>query len=300
MSAAKHDAVTDVVQPPLAERLANLGGMFAAHVGVVLAFFVRPTWKDVAIALGLFWLRMFAITGGYHRYFAHRSYKTSRAFQFLLAFIGTTATQKGPLWWAAIHRRHHRDSDGPGDVHSPVQEGFYQSHIGWIVDCKHDDYEPHEVKDFQRFPELLFVSRHHWIGVFLLIGATVALGGWHGILWWYCVSTVAVWHAVFTINSLSHVWGNRRFATKDDSRNNWFLAMLTMGEGWHNNHHRYMQSCRQGFYWWQLDATYLVLRALASIGVVWDLHAPPQRVLDEGRRPNPAPFEKHVAATPAA
>ncbi len=282
-----------VVEPPLYERLLNLGGFIIAHVGAVLALFVHVSKRDVIIVLALFWLRMFAVTGGYHRYFAHKTYKTSRAFQFILAFIGTTATQKGPLWWAAIHRRHHRFSDRAGDAHSPVQEGFYQSHMGWIVDCKHDDYEPSEVKDFASFPELQFVSRYHFIGVAVIIGTCVALGGWQGILWWYCVSTVMVWHAVFTINSLSHVWGKRRYATKDDSRNNWVLALLTMGEGWHNNHHRYMQSCRQGFYWWEVDVTYYILRALSFVGIVWDLHAPPERVLEEGRRPNPAPFVKY-------
>jgi stearoyl-CoA desaturase (Delta-9 desaturase) len=269
--------------PSRVERLLNLGGLIATHIGACFAVVVHFRMRDVIIAVALYWIRMFAVTAGYHRYFAHRSFKTSRVFQFILAFIGTSCTQKGPLWWAAIHRRHHRDSDGPADVHSPVQRGFYNSHIGWIVECKHDSYDAAEVKDFQQYPELRFISRFHMISVFMLIAAAFAFGGVAGVVWWFCVSTVALWHGCFTINSLSHVWGHRRFATDDDSRNNWLLALITMGEGWHNNHHRFMQSARQGFYWWQIDVSYYLLRALAAVGVVWDLRAPSERVLAEGR-----------------
>lgn len=270
-----------VIRSPL-ERWLNLGGFAATHAGACLAPFVGFRFRDVAIAIALYWVRMFAVTAGYHRYFAHRSFKTSRVFQFILAFVGTSCTQKGPLWWAAIHRRHHRESDGPLDVHSPRQRGLFYSHVGWILECAHDDYEPNDVKDLYRYPELRFISRFHMISVVLLIVVAFLVGGLPALVWWYCVSTVALWHGSFTINSLSHVWGHRRFATRDDSRNNWVLALVTMGEGWHNNHHRFMQSARQGFYWWQVDVSYYVLRAFAWIGLVWDLREPTSRVLAEG------------------
>ncbi|MBI2394503.1 MAG: acyl-CoA desaturase [Deltaproteobacteria bacterium] len=266
------------------------------HFGVVLALWMGARTIDVAIVAGLYLVRMFAITAGYHRYFAHRAFKTSRVFQFLLALIGTTATQKGPLWWAAIHRRHHRESDTPRDVHSPVQRGFWWSHMGWILANEHEEYEPSEVKDLWKYPELRWLDRWHVVPVLALLLGTLFIGGLRGLTWWYCVSTVLVMHGTFTINSLSHVWGHRRFATSDDSRNNPVLALITLGEGWHNNHHRYMHTANQGFYWWQVDISYYALKALSWVGVTWDLRKPPQRVLDEGRRGKPAPFVRVVAA----
>ncbi|MGZ3421938.1 MAG: acyl-CoA desaturase [Polyangiales bacterium] len=283
-----------------AERLFNILGVAAIHGGAIAGFFVggvRPI--DVILCVAFYWIRMFAITGAYHRYFSHRGYKTSRAFQFILALLGTTATQKGPLWWAATHRRHHRESDTIRDVHSPVQRGFWYSHIGWVLSEEHDEFESSEVKDLWKYPELRWLDRYHVVPVLAFIGLTVLFGGLRGITWWYCMSTMVLMHATFTINSLSHVWGHRRFATTDDSRNNPYLAILTMGEGWHNNHHRYMQSANQGFYWWQIDLSYYVLTVLSWLGIVWDLRKPPQRVLDEGRKPNPAPFVKVVEEAPA-
>jgi stearoyl-CoA desaturase (delta-9 desaturase) len=279
-----------------AEQIFNLLGISAMHFGAILAvvhFGFRAI--DVAIAVGLYVLRMFAITGGYHRYFAHRTYKAGRVFQFVLALIGTTSTQKGPIWWSAIHRRHHRESDGPNDVHSPVQKGFWYSHIGWVLTNEHERYDDKEVRDLVRYPELRWLDRWHVIPVLAYIGVTVAFGGLRGICWWYCVSTVALLHGTFTINSLSHVFGKRRFATTDDSRNNWLLAIVTMGEGWHNNHHRWQSSTRQGFYWWEYDFTYYILKALSLVGVVRDLREVPEKILAEGRLGNPPPFRKVVA-----
>ncbi len=281
------------------ERNFNIAGMAAMHFGAVIALWMGARPIDLAICFGLYFIRMFAITGGYHRYFSHRGYKTSRAFQFLLALIGTTATQKGPLWWAAVHRRHHRESDTVRDVHSPVQRGFWWSHMGWIIANEHEEYDPSEVKDLYKYPELRWLDRYHVIPVLVLLGTCTAVAGLRGLCWWYCVSTVLLMHGTFTINSLSHVWGHRRFNTSDDSRNNPILALVTLGEGWHNNHHRYMQTANQGFYWWQVDIAYYIIKALSFVGITRELRLPPQRILDEGRLGNPAPFVKVEGDKPA-
>jgi len=232
-------------------------------------------------------IRMFAITGGYHRYFAHRSFKTSRVFQFLLALLGTSATQKGPLWWAAAHRKHHKYSDTPLDLHSPKQRGFWYSHIGWWFGADNEQTDLQWIGDFARFPELMFLDRCYHVGVLGWMLLAAALRGWDGFLWGFVVSTCAVTHATFAVNSLAHVWGSRRYETTDTSRNNGWLAIATMGEGWHNNHHRYMSSANQGFFWWEIDMTFYVLKGLAALGIVWDLRLPPRQLLqgDELTRP---------------
>jgi len=234
------------------------------------------------VLLGVtFWARVFGITAGYHRYFAHKSYKTSRAFQLVLATLGASATQKGPLWWAGLHRRHHRFSDGPGDVHSP-KDGFYYAHQGWIFDPRWNATPLELIPDFARYPELQWLNRHHYAPVVALAVACALVGGFEGFVWGYCVSTMLLWHATYSINSLAHLWGTRRYQTTDTSRNNLLLALLTMGEGWHNNHHHYMASARQGFRWWEIDLSYYLLRGLAVLGVVWDLREPPAAVLAAG------------------
>ena len=258
-------------------------GAFALHGGALVALvFVRPSLTDVLIALGFYVFAMFTITAGYHRYFAHRSYKTSRAFQAVLAFAGCLCTQKGALWWAATHREHHRFSDGKQDPHSPHQHGFWHSHITWTLTSQHEGYDPADIPDLYKFPELRALDRFCTLPLLAYIALTALLGGWHGIGWWYCVPTVAVMHAVMMINSLAHLWGHRRFSTTDQSRNNPVLALLTFGEGWHNNHHRYMSSANQGFYWWQIDITYYALCVLRALGLIWDLRTPPTQVLEEG------------------
>jgi stearoyl-CoA desaturase (delta-9 desaturase) len=272
------------------ERHFNLIGLALIHFGVLVGLAIGGRPIDYALATAFYVIRMFGITAGYHRYFAHRAYKTSRVFQFVLALIGVLSTQKGPLWWAAIHRRHHRDSDQPADVHSPVQHGFWQSHIGWILSPDNETYDPAEIKDFYKYPELRILDRYHAAFVGAFIALTVAFGGLHGLCWWYCVSTAALMHATFAINSLAHVWGKRVYETSDDSRNSAVLAFFTLGEGWHNNHHRYMSSANQGFVWWQFDVSYYALRALSVVGVVWDLKRPPQRVIDEAKVKQPAAF----------
>ena len=256
---------------------------FGMHLAMVAALFVPFGLPAIAWCAGGYVLRMFAITAGFHRYFAHRSYKLGRAMQLAMAFLGGTAVQKGALWWAAHHRVHHRNSDLPTDVHSPLQDGFGWSHWGWILSDAHEETHWPQISDLAKFPELVFLNRFHLIPGVLYAIATFALGGWTGFVWGFVVSTVLVWHGTFVINSLAHVFGSRRYVTTDTSRNNLWLALVTLGEGWHNNHHCYMSSARQGFYWWELDLSYYALRGLSILGLARDLKQPPLHLL-EGKR----------------
>jgi stearoyl-CoA desaturase (delta-9 desaturase) len=244
------------------------------HAAVLLVFWVPFSWGLVGLAALSYAVRMWAITAGYHRYFAHRSYKTSRAFQFVLGFLGTSAMQNGPLWWASWHRRHHRYSDTPDDAHSPRQGGLWHAHIGWFVDGSHDDPCFSNVIDLARYPELCFLERRKWLPIVAYAGVMYLIAGVPGVVWGFVVSTIACLQATMCINSLSHVWGSRRFDTRDDSRNNALLALLTFGEGWHNNHHHQMSSARQGLMWWELDISYYSLKLLSWLGIVWDLRQP--------------------------
>jgi stearoyl-CoA desaturase (delta-9 desaturase) len=250
------------------------------HVlSMALPFVVGVSSRAVLLAVALYWVRMFGITAGYHRYFAHRAFKTSRAGQFALAWLGASAVQKGPLWWAGLHRRHHRWSDTERDLHSPVRRGFWYSHMGWIVAPDHDGTDLALIPDFAKFPELRWLDRHHWVPGAVLTALCFLVDGWRGVVWGAGVSTVVLWHCTFFINSLAHVWGSRRYETTDTSRNNFVLALITMGEGWHNNHHHYMNSANQGFFWWEVDASFYLLRCLAALGLVRDLRRPPQHML---------------------
>ena len=254
------------------------------HALAVAAFFwYPPTFALVSIALGSYVIRMFGVTGGFHRYFSHRTYKTSRAFQFFLAFLAETSAQKGALWWAANHRHHHKFSDKPEDIHSPVQSGFWQSHVGWILSTEHDDTQWDLIGDFKKYPELIFLNRYNLLPPVIYGAALLLVGGPAVLFWGMFVSTVLLWHGTFTINSLSHVFGSVRYKSADTSKNNWLLAIVTLGEGWHNNHHAYQSSTRQGFFWWEYDVTYYTLRAFEKIGLVWDLRAPPLALLEKKR-----------------
>jgi len=252
---------------------------WAIHLSCLAVFAVGVSRADLILCAATFWVRMFAITGGYHRYFSHRTYKTSRPFQLLLALVGVATTQKGPLWWAGHHRNHHKYSDQPGkDVHSP-KEGFWYAHQSWIFDRRWDGTPIDQIRDFASYPELVWLNRWHIVGPLLTGVLCYLVGGWSGVVWGFCVSTVLLWHATYTINSLAHVWGTRRYATSDTSRNNALLGLLTLGEGWHNNHHHYCASARQGFLWWEIDVTYYILRGLQALGVVWDIREPPAHVV---------------------
>jgi stearoyl-CoA desaturase (delta-9 desaturase) len=236
------------------------------------------SWGGVALCLALYAVRMWFVTGAYHRYFSHRTYKTSRWFQFVLALGATTTAEKGPLWWAAHHRVHHKLSDQPGDIHSVVQSGFWWSHMGWILsrDLEATDYS--RIKDFTKYPELVRLDKL-WMVPPVAVGVLAfVIGGFYGLVWAFAIPQVLCWHGTFTINSLSHLWGRRRYKTDDDSRNNPVLAVITLGEGWHNNHHHYQVSARNGFFWWEYDVTYYVLRAFSFVGLVWDLHGVPAHV----------------------
>jgi stearoyl-CoA desaturase (delta-9 desaturase) len=253
--------------------------MFVIHaVALVGPFLVPFSWRYVGLAAALYLTRMLALSGGYHRYFAHRSYRTGRAFQLVLAFLGGTCAQRGALWWAANHRQHHRHSDGPADLHSPAQRGLLWSHLGWMLSKQFERTRLDGIRDFARYPELRWLDRHHFAPSWALLGTLLLLGGPAAAIWGSFVSTVVLWHGTFTINSLAHAFGSRRYPTGDDSRNNPWLAFLTLGEGWHNNHHHYPGSATLGFLWWELDPTYWVLRALSAIGLIWDLRQPPEVV----------------------
>ena len=254
------------------------------HLGCFAAIWTGVTWQALAICITLYWLRIFAIGAGYHRYFSHRAYSTSRAFQFVLAFLSQTTTQKSVIWWASKHRHHHFHSDTGQDVHSPRHHGFIYSHLGWIFARRHDTPDLAKVTDLTRFPELMWLHRNEQVPAIALALLCLLLAGWSGLVVGFLWSTVLVYHATFCINSLAHVSGSKRYVTGDDSRNNWLLAIFTMGEGWHNNHHAYQSSVRQGFKWWEFDPTYYLLRALSWTGLVWDIKTPPEPVLRNEQR----------------
>ena len=266
----------------LSSRSVRIDGTLIAFAGVHLAalmvFWTGMGAAEAVLAVTLYWVRMFAITGGYHRLFAHRAYKTGRAFQFLMAFMAQTSLQSGALWWAAKHRDHHRYSDTPRDVHSPRQYGFWFAHMGWIFHAQGGKSDYSKIPDLMRFPELVWLDRQRFAPGIVLGFLCWALDGWAGVAA-FLVSTVVLYHCTFFINSLAHVHGSQRYLTGDDARNNWWLAILTLGEGWHNNHHYFMASARQGFRWWEIDGTYYVLKGLAALGLVWDLKEPPAHVL---------------------
>ncbi len=255
-------------------RLGTVIPFLLLHLAALGVFFVPFRWYLVGFTLAIYSVRMFAITAGYHRYFSHRTYKLNRLWQFLMAFLAETSGQKGVLWWAAHHRVHHRQADHEGDIHSPGLRGFWWAHVGWVLSNEYDEYDPRLVQDFGKYPELRWLDKHYCVPPIVLGAAIFALGGLHAFIWGFLVSTVLLFHGTFTINSLAHLWGSRRFATADDSRNNFLLAIITLGEGWHNNHHQFMYACRQGLRWWEVDPTYYALRLMSWMGIARDLRNP--------------------------
>lgn len=294
--AASLDLTRYATAPGRRIRVASVLPYLSIHLICLGVIWVGWSWTAIIACAGLFFVRMFVITAFYHRYFSHRTFKTSRAVQFIAAFIGTTTAQRGPIWWAAHHRNHHRHSDHPPDVHSPGLWGLIWSHMGWFLcdDGLKTDWK--QVPDWAKVPELVWLERWHLLGPITLaagsFGAGWALGTfapalgtseWQMFVWCFGVSTTLLYHGTFTINSLAHTIGRRRFATSDDSRNSLLLSILTLGEGWHNNHHHCPGTVRQGFYWWEIDPTYYVLRAMRAFGLVWDLRPVPERVYREAR-----------------
>jgi stearoyl-CoA desaturase (delta-9 desaturase) len=281
-SAQYHD---DIIYPQTA-------AFVIVHLVPIAALWTGVTATSLWMALGLYVLRMFGVTAGYHRYFSHRSFKTSRAGQFLLAALAMSSAQKSVLWWAALHRHHHRHSDQEDDVHSPLHRGFLYSHVLWIFDRKHAETRLEEVPDLAKYPELRFLHRFELLPAALLAVACYAIDGWPGVVVGFFGGTVLLYHGTFFINSLAHVHGTQRYVTGDTSRNNWWLALITLGEGWHNNHHAYQRSTRQGFRWYEVDATYYVLKAMSWVGLVWDLGEPPREVVRNERRVGTAVLER--------
>jgi stearoyl-CoA desaturase (delta-9 desaturase) len=264
---------------------------FLVHVLCLAVVFTGITRTALILFVLMFFGRAFFVTAAYHRYFSHKSYKLNRFWQFVFAFMAQASAQKGVLWWASNHRVHHRYSDTDRDLHSPLK-GFWWSHVGWILADKYKPTDLDGIKDFARFPELRILNKHDWIAPWTFGVAAYLIGGWSGLVVGFFWSTVLLWHTTFLVNSASHVFGRRRYETDDTSRNSFLIALVTGGEGWHNNHHHYQASCRQGFFWWELDPTWYGLKVLSWIGIVRDLKVPPERVL----RPRAEPERELEAA----
>jgi stearoyl-CoA desaturase (delta-9 desaturase) len=258
---------------------------FLLHLAPLGMLWTGARAIDWAVCFGLYVVRMFFITGVYHRYFSHRSYELGRVTQFLFAFGGGTAAQKGALWWASHHRMHHKFSDTEQDVHSP-KDGLWWSHVGWIISSQQDETEWKWIKDFAKYPELVWLNRFHLVPPIMLGVATYLVGGYSMLFCGFFLSTVLLYHGTFTINSLCHVFGRRRFVTTDTSRNSFILALITLGEGWHNNHHYYQSATNQGFYWWEIDVSYYILRCLSFVGIVKGIRNPPPEALLQNRVEN--------------
>ncbi len=240
------------------------------HVGAFAALFLF-TWERLAAAAFLYWFATgLGISLGYHRLHTHRSYRVPLALEYFLAICGTLTLEGGPIFWVAVHRVHHQKSDQPGDPHSP-RDGAWWAHVGWILfgETNHNNtrmmakYAP----DLAKHRFYVWLNNYHWVPLALLIGVLLAIGGLPLMLWGVCLRVVAGLHATWLVNSATHMWGARRFATRDDSRNNWWVALITFGEGWHNNHHAHPTSARHGLAWWEFDPSWLTLKVLRKLGV---------------------------------
>jgi stearoyl-CoA desaturase (delta-9 desaturase) len=262
------------------------------HLMCLAVFWVGWSWTAIGVALLLYCVRMFAITGFYHRYFSHKAFKTNRFWQFLFGVMGNASVQRGPLWWAAHHRHHHRYTDQEQDVHSPSRHGFIWSHIGWLTSRANFPTNYKYVAEWANYPELRWLNRFDTVVPIMLALVLFIFGvllerfapqlgtnGLQMVVWGFFISTTILLHATVTINSLDHMFGSRRYDTPDTSRNNPLLALITLGEGWHNNHHHYAVSARQGFFWWEIDLTYYALVLLARLGIVSDLRPVPEHVI---------------------
>jgi stearoyl-CoA desaturase (delta-9 desaturase) len=259
----------------------------AVHLAALIGAIAYWSWGGVALALISYFVRMVVVTAAYHRYFAHRAFKTSRLFQFLLALGAQSAGQRGVIWWASHHRWHHKHSDTPRDVHSAKLRGFWYAHVGWLMRSDWNNTDTRMVKDLIRFPELRFLDKS-LVEIAPMVALALAflfIGGLPALVWGFFVSSVLLWHGCFSINSLAHIVGTRRYETADNSRNSWWLALATTGEGWHNNHHHYPSAANQGFRWWEIDVTYYVLWTWARLGLIWDLRRPPSSAESQSSEP---------------
>lgn len=262
--------------PTRAGRLIGIGdllGFGVLHVVAVMTIVtVGFSWGAFGLFLATYAIRTWGVCVGFHRYFSHHSFKTSRPMQFAIAVVGTTAMQKGVLWWASTHRRHHRLADTPLDPHSPHHRSFLYSHCGWVFDPAHQGYDERIVADLTVYPELVWLERFKFVPVAALAAGLWMVTGPQGFLWGFCVSTVVLWHTTLSTGSFSHrVSGYRNFEMTDDSRNNRLIALLLLGEGWHNNHHRAPNSARHSTGWHEPDPLFATLRVLSAVGLVWSL-----------------------------
>jgi len=272
--------------------LAIKGGFLVFHLACLLAIFTGVSTAAGVTALVLYTVRALGVTAGYHRYFAHRSFRTGRVFQFILAFFGSLSVQGGVLWWVSHHREHHKHTETGKDIHSPTMHGMWRAHMGWMMheDCLRTSQA--NIKDFARFPELKWLQRNYAaliagqaLAIFLFgvvlnyLFPSLGTSGLQMLVWGFFISTVLLWHSTFMVNSVCHRWGGRPYEAGDDSTNNLIVGILTMGEGWHNNHHKFAYSARHGLRWYQIDVTWYLLRLLAMLGVVSDLKLPRERDL---------------------
>jgi stearoyl-CoA desaturase (delta-9 desaturase) len=256
------------------------------QASALLVFVVPCSSESVLLWAASHFLRAIGLTLAFHRYFAHRAFQMNRAARFVWAFIGTAAMQKGPLWWAGHHVNHHRFADRDGDPHSPLVSGVYYAHIGWFLnDARHDRIEPTNpvMREFSKAPEIVLLDRFYFLPPLLLALAMYLAGGLPWLVWGFCLPTMTLAHATFAINTINHMFGSRRFDTIDESRNNPLTAIFAVGEGWHNNHHRYQRAARNGFYWWEFDPTWYVIRAMQALGLAWDVQPVPRRIYEEAR-----------------
>ena len=256
------------------------------QASALLVFAVPFSWPLAGLWAASHFLRAIGLTLAFHRYFAHRSFQMNRIARFVWAFIGTAAMQKGPLWWAGHHVNHHRFADREGDPHSPAVSGVYYAHIGWFLnDARHDRLEPSNpvLRDFSKAPEIFWLDRLNVLPPLMLAIAMYLAGGFPWLVWGFCLPTVTLAHSTFAINTINHMFGSRRFETADDSRNNPVTAILAAGEGWHNNHHRYQRAARNGFYWWEFDPTWYVIRVMQALRLAWDVQPVPERLYREAR-----------------
>ena len=274
---------------------------FVIHaIAVAGAIWTGFSWKLLGLAVLSYYLRMAGTTIGYHRYFSHRTFKTSRAFQVFLAFWAQTSAQKGALWWAAHHRDHHKYSDTDGDIHSPLR-GFWWSHMGWILCNKYNATRYENIKDFAKYPELRWLNRNGLVPAVALAVVIFLVGGLPALIWGFFISTVLLWHGTFLVNSLNHVWGTVRYESQDLSKNNGLIALVTMGEGWHNNHHHYQSSANQGFFWWEVDLSFYLIKLFQAVGLVWEVRTPPQKILADtiaARADQPEAVERITSPAP--
>jgi stearoyl-CoA desaturase (delta-9 desaturase) len=278
-------------------RPVNILPILVIHLVCLGVIWVGWSWSAVGVAAALYFVRMFVITAFYHRYFSHRTFQTHRVTQTIAAALGVTSAQRGPVWWAAHHREHHRHSDEVPDLHSPVQHSMLWSHMGWFLSEEGIGFKEKAVPDLCKYPELRAIERWHVLGpvglalsmfglgwLLSVIAPNLGTNGWQMVVWGFGISTTVLYHGTFTINSLAHTFGRRRFNTTDDSRNSFLLSLITLGEGWHNNHHYYPGTARQGFYWWEFDPTYYALLLMSKLGLVWDLRRVPSHVYEAARR----------------